>query len=66
MYRLAEFIGTDGSCGLKHGQSYLIKISNRPRRYYGHVKGQLGIPYDTINAIKNNWKLPPKFILHIV
>ena len=31
MYRLAEFIGTDGSCGLKHGQSYLIKISNRPR-----------------------------------
>lgn len=58
MYSPAVFIGADGSCGLKHGQSYMIKISNHPRRYYVHVKGKFGIPYDTISAINNNWKLP--------
>lgn len=57
MFRNARFIGTDGSCGLKNGEVYLIEIveTHAPYRFYVIVNG-LGIPYDTMAAIKKNWR----------
>ena len=58
MRKDARFIGKDGSCNLKHGQIYRIEIvENKPDsrfRFRVFVDG-LGIPYDTMNAIKKNW-----------
>ena len=59
-YRIAMFIGKDGSCGLKNGRTYCIEIWERKSygwpNYRVYVNG-IGIPYDTMNAIKKNWKI---------
>ena len=58
----ARFIGTDGSCGLRKGQIYRIEIVDnsdnlkRKYRYRVWVNG-IGIPYDTMNGIRKNWKI---------
>lgn len=55
----AQFIGKDGSCGLKRGQIYRIEIVENPQdryRFRVWVNGR-GIPYDTMNGIRKNWEI---------
>lgn len=58
MHVTARFIGHDGSCGLKHMQSYRIEIIETPKARYRFrlYVNNLGIPYDSMEAIKANWK----------
>ena len=56
----ARFIGKNGSCGLEHGKMYRIEIiDNRENKHsrfnYRVFVGGVGIPYDTMTAIKKNW-----------
>lgn len=59
---LAKFTGTT-SCGFVHGVEYRVKIFTHT--YKGHnwiwVKDLQGVaccPYDTIQAIADNWEIP--------
>lgn len=55
----AEFIGKDGSCGLHTGQRYPIEIRQHEAGDFANYRVyvfSLGIPYDTMEAIKKNWK----------
>ena len=58
MHKDARFIGKDGSCDLQRMKVYRIEIiENKPSarfRFRVFVNG-IGIPYDTMNAIKKNW-----------
>ena len=65
LHKDAKFIGKNGSCGLINGKIYRIDISdnrtifnpNPKHRYTVFPDGiSFGIPYDTMNAIKKNWK----------
>ena len=60
MHKDARFIGKDGSCGLQSMKVYKIEIvEQKPSarfRFRVFVNG-IGIPYDSMNAIKKNWKL---------
>lgn len=62
MKKSARFIGKDGSCNLTHGKVYRIeivdntKVKNARFNFRVYVDG-LGIPYDTMNAIKKNWEV---------
>ena len=58
LHKDARFIGKDGSCGLERMKVYRIEIVENPSarfRFRVFVNG-LGIPYDTMNAIKKNWQ----------
>ena len=62
--KYARFIGKDGSCGLEHGRVYKIDIRDNKSffdpeptfRYHVFPDNRIGIPYDTMTAIKKNWK----------
>lgn len=59
MRKDARFIGKDGSCGLRKMKIYRIEIvENKPTAQFRFrvFVGNLGIPYDTMNAIKKNWQ----------
>ena len=64
MRKYARFIGKDGSCGLEHGRVYKIDIRDNKSffdpeptfRYHVFPDNRIGIPYDTMTAIKKNWK----------
>lgn len=59
----ARFIGKDGSCGLQRMKIYRIEIEDHRNdrhdwaNFRVFVNG-IGIPYDTMNGIKKNWKYP--------
>ena len=61
MKKFARFKGKDGSCGLKKMHIYKIDIQDNRWNSHDHfnfrvfVNG-LGIPYDSIEAIKKNWE----------
>ena len=61
MKRTARFIGKDGSAGLHKDEVYQIEIVyNRGKRDWADWRvfvNDIGIPYDTMNAIKKNWEL---------
>ena len=64
MKRIATFIGKDGSCGLVHGKSYIIRIVDNRKKLLGNdpfnfrvIVNDISIPYDTMNGIKSNWQL---------
>ena len=70
LYKDAIFIGKDGSCNLKHGQNYRIEIVENKSvsrfrfRFYVFIHG-IGIPYDTMAAIKKNWQFSSFFTKNI-
>lgn len=62
MKKYARFIGEDGSCGLKKMHVYRIDIQDNRDNQHDHFNFRVfvngvGIPYDTIEAIKKNWEV---------
>ena len=61
MKRTARFIGKDESAGLYKNEVYQIEIvDNRGKRDCANWRvfiNDIGIPYDTINAINKNYEL---------
>ena len=60
MKKQARFIGKDGSCGLKRMKIYNIEIVENEQKHrfrYRVFVDNVGIPYDTMNAIKKNWEI---------
>ena len=60
----ARFIGKDGSCGLKRLRIYQIEIEDHRNDRHDWAEWRVfvndkGIPYDTMEAIKKNWRIPP-------
>lgn len=55
----ARFIGKDGSCGFRNGIEYRLWIFQKHEKYYLSTRSMnaTAIPYDTMNAIKKNWKI---------
>ena len=61
MKHYAMFIGKNGSCNLEHGKIYPIEIVDNRDNPHSRFNFRLfvddfGIPYDTMQAIKKNWK----------
>lgn len=63
MRKEARFIGKDGSCHLQRGMIYKLDIVENSihaaHRYTVFIEGHgvgFGIPYDTMIAIRKNWK----------
>lgn len=55
----AEFIGKDGSMGFKKGKIYELWHFVKGNKIYISKRNinAVAIPYDTIIALKKNWKI---------
>lgn len=54
----AVFIGKD-SCGFRHGETYKLWMFQKCGEYYLSKRDMdaIAVPYDTMNAIRKNWKI---------
>ena len=55
----AVFIGKDGSMGFKNGQEYKLWFFEKNNKHYISRRSEnaTAIPYDTMTALKKNWKI---------
>lgn len=55
----ATFTGTDKSMGFRTGQEYKLFYFKKDGRYYISRRSfdAIAIPYDTLTALKKNWKI---------
>lgn len=56
---VATFIGKNGSMGFRTGKEYQLWLFEKNGKYYISRRSEnaVAIPYDTMNAVKKNWKL---------
>ena len=55
----AKFLGEDGSCGFKNGHTYRLYYFTMDGKYYisrPSLKAT-AIPYDTLTALRKNWRI---------
>ena len=55
----ATFLGKDGSCGFKNGQTYRLYYFTKDGKYYigRPYLNATAIPYDTLTALRKNWRI---------
>ncbi len=55
----AVFIGKDGSCGFRNGETYKLWLFQIDGRYYLSKRNMnsIAIPYDTMAGLKKNWRI---------
>lgn len=56
----AVFVGTDGSMGLKNGQTYNVSIFSEGSYIWVKWNGGAKCPYSSIAAVAANWETPKK------
>lgn len=52
---LGQFVGSDGSLGLRAGNVYALDVYRSGGRLWVHWNGGL-CPYDTTEALMRNWR----------
>ena len=58
---VAEFIGTDGTCGFEYGKTYTLKEPSNDKQDWKilveNVNGAQWCSYNTVEAFLNHWKV---------
>ena len=58
---LLRYIGVNGSMGLVHGRSYIVKLFSKDRRIWLEIwiddkKSKKLCPYDSPQSLARNWE----------